>query len=132
VLQSVSRLADEIVPREVLAAALRVRAALAALHDKEDLVSIGAYRAGTDPRLDAALAHRARIEAFLRQPVDESSDLQTADSALASIAEALEATPTIAEEEDAGVEVVDGEAVLETQPAHSAVIADAAIPTLRL
>ena len=78
VLQSVSRLVGEIVSPEVEQAGQQLRAALAVLREKEDLVAIGAYQPGSDPALDTALAHRARIERFLRQPVHERSDpLQT-------------------------------------------------------
>ena len=44
---------------EVVEAGQLLRAALAVLSEKEDLVSIGAYQHGSDPALDAALAHRA-------------------------------------------------------------------------
>ncbi len=60
VLQSVSRLVGEIVSAEVALAGQQLRAALAVLREKEDLVSIGAYKHGSDPALDAALAHRAQ------------------------------------------------------------------------
>ena len=64
VLQSVSRLIGEIVSPEVAEAGQRLRAALAVLREKEDLIAIGAYQPGTDAALDAALAHRAAIEAL--------------------------------------------------------------------
>ncbi len=72
-LQSVSRLTGEIVAPEIAAAGQRLRGTLAALREKEDLISIGAYHAGSDPLLDAALEHRPRIDAFLRQAVTEPS-----------------------------------------------------------
>ena len=59
VLQSVSRLIGEIVTPEVREAGQRLRAALAAYREKEDLISIGAYQPGTDPLVDAAIALRA-------------------------------------------------------------------------
>jgi flagellum-specific ATP synthase len=94
VLQSVSRLIGEIIPPEVEQAGQRLRGALAVLHDKEDLVSIGAYQHGSDPALDVALAHRPRIERFLRQPVHERSDPSRTDARLlelgASLASELE------------------------------------------
>src|SRR5579859_7163412 len=62
VLQSVSRLVGEIVSGDVVEAGQRLRSALAALREKEDLVAIGAYQHGTDRMLDAALAHRAAID----------------------------------------------------------------------
>jgi flagellum-specific ATP synthase len=86
VLQSVSRLVGEIVSPEVAEAGQQLRAALAVLREKEDLVAIGAYQPGSDPALDAALAHRSRIEAFLRQPVRERSDPQQADARLLELA----------------------------------------------
>jgi flagellum-specific ATP synthase len=90
VLQSVSRLTDEIVYPQIAAAGQRVRAALAALREKEDLIAIGAYHSGSDPLLDAALEHRHRIEKFLRQAVAEPSDPADSDRALLELADSLE------------------------------------------
>ena len=89
VLQSVSRLTGEIVDGSVVEAGQRLRSALASLAEKEDLVAIGAYQHGTDRLLDAALAHRAAIEAFLRQSVEERSDPAEADTRLLSLSDSL-------------------------------------------
>ena len=89
VLQSVSRLVGEIVTPAVAEAGQRLRGALAVLHEKEDLVAIGAYQPGSDPALDTALAHRPRIERFLRQPVDERSDPAETDEQLVELAASL-------------------------------------------
>jgi len=89
VLQSVSRLVGEIVTPEVQDGAQRLRAALAVLRDKEDLVSIGAYQHGSDPALDTALAHREEIERFLRQAVSERSDPLETDTRLVELAQSL-------------------------------------------
>ena len=86
VLQSVSRLLGEICSPEVRDAGTRLRSALAAMRDKEDLISIGAYQRGTDPLLDSAIDLRPRINGFLRQAVDESSTVQDADAELLSLA----------------------------------------------
>jgi flagellum-specific ATP synthase len=90
VLQSVSRLIGEIVSPDVRAAGQRLRSALAAYHEKEDLISIGAYQRGTDPLLDAAIALRPRIDAFLRQRVEEFTSVQDADAELLSLAAELD------------------------------------------
>jgi flagellum-specific ATP synthase len=92
VLQSVSRLVGEIVSGSVVNAGQRLRGALASLREKEDLIAIGAYSSGSDPALDAALAHRPRIEAFLRQPTVERSDPERADAQLIELADSLERT----------------------------------------
>ncbi len=86
VLQSVSRLIGEIVSADVRAAGQRLRSALAAYHEKEDLISIGAYQHGTDPLLDSAIALRPRIDAFLRQHVDEFTSVHDADATLLALA----------------------------------------------
>ncbi len=90
VLQSVSRLTGEIVAPEISCAGQRLRAALAALREKEDLISIGAYHPGSDPLLDAALEHRPRIDAFLRQAVTEPSHPADSDRALLELTDSLE------------------------------------------
>ncbi|HTA32564.1 MAG TPA: FliI/YscN family ATPase [Solirubrobacteraceae bacterium] len=107
VLQSVSRLIGEIVPPEVEQAGQRLRGALAVLHDKEDLVSIGAYQHGSDPALDVALAHRPRIERFLRQPVQERSDPLQTDARLLELGASL-----ASELERVGGEIADAEEVV--------------------
>jgi flagellum-specific ATP synthase len=132
VLQSVSRLAGEIVSAEVLAAGQRVRGALASMREKEDLISIGAYRAGHDAELDAALAHRQSIDGYLRQHVEEASDPESADLRLLEIAASLEDALEHPPVEEA--EVLDAEPVgapME-QPPVGFDAAAAAIPALRL
>jgi flagellum-specific ATP synthase len=89
VLQSVSRLIGEIVSPEVRDAGHRLRAALAAYQEKEDLISIGAYQQGTDPLLDAAIAQRPQMNAFLRQRVEEFTSLPDADAMLLALAHEL-------------------------------------------
>jgi flagellum-specific ATP synthase len=85
VLQSVSRLVGEIVPDDVREAGQQLRGLLAAHRDKEDLIAIGAYQAGTDPVADAAIALRGEIDGFLRQGVGERSSAAEADAALLAI-----------------------------------------------
>jgi flagellum-specific ATP synthase len=106
VMQSVSRLTSEIVSPEVEHAGQRLRSALATLREKEDLVAIGAYQPGSDRHLDAALANRATIEAFLRQPVSERSDLADADRRLVDLADRLDAALELGDAGDAEGEVL--------------------------
>jgi flagellum-specific ATP synthase len=111
VLQSVSRLVGEIVSPQVAHAGQQLRAALAVLHEKEDLVAIGAYQPGSDPALDTALSHRARIEAFLRQAVSEHSDPADTDARLIELAASLSG-----ELERRDEEIPDAEEVHPGQP----------------
>ena len=111
VLQSVSRLTGEIVSPELLAAGQRLRSALAALREKEDLIAIGAYQSGSDPLLDATLEHRSRIEAFLRQRVDEPADPDASDARLLELAASLEQSLALR-----SGEVLDAEEVLTGEP----------------
>ncbi len=88
VLASVSRLATEICPPATLGAATEVRRLLAGYRDKEDLIAIGAYQPGSDPLVDTAIALRGEVEGFLRQGVEEPSDVAEADRRLLELAEA--------------------------------------------
>jgi flagellum-specific ATP synthase len=86
VLQSVSRLTTEVLTPETQAAGQRVRSLMAAYHDKRDLISIGAYEAGSDPLVDQAIALREPIDGFLRQHASEGSNANAADTALFELA----------------------------------------------
>jgi len=121
VVQSVSRLTDEIVPAELSRAGNRLRGALSMLREKEDLISIGAYHPGGDPQLDAALAHRAEIDSYLRQPVSESSDPPSSDALLIELMASLDRD--VAERSPAllDVEEVTAEAVAAPEPGQSAI-----------
>jgi flagellum-specific ATP synthase len=126
VLQSVSRLAGEIVSPEIVQAGQSLRAALAALREKEDLIAIGAYSSGSDPLLDAALEHRPRIDAFLRQPVDESSDPRRSDAQLLELAASLERSVTqhsgeLLDVEELPVEELPGPLAAGAEPGPSAI-----------
>jgi flagellum-specific ATP synthase/type III secretion protein N (ATPase) len=68
VLASLSRLMPSVTSEAHRAHATALRELLAVWRDGRDLVEIGAYRAGTNPRLDEALRMRPALDAFLRQP----------------------------------------------------------------
>jgi flagellum-specific ATP synthase len=78
VLQSVSRLQIDLVDQAHLAAAGRLRETLAVYRDARDLVNIGAYAKGSNPKIDFALEHLDRINAFLRQDMGEPSAFEEA------------------------------------------------------
>jgi flagellum-specific ATP synthase len=82
VLESVSRLANEITSDEVRAAAAALRETLAVHRAKEDLISVGAYAVGTDALVDYAIAKQPALDAFLRQTAAEHCDAETTDARL--------------------------------------------------
>jgi flagellum-specific ATP synthase len=86
VLQSVSRLASAITTPELRAAGGKLRERLAIHRDKADLISVGAYSRGSDPRLDDAIDALPAIEAFLRQGMDEPTPAAEADEVLMALA----------------------------------------------
>ena len=67
VLHSVSRLSSAIATGTQNESARRIRQALGAYRDAEDLIQLGAYVAGSNPQLDASIRLRPEILEFLRQ-----------------------------------------------------------------
>ena len=77
-LESISRLMTDLATPEHLKAARRFRELLAAYHDHEDLISIGAYRTGANPTVDAAIVLRERMLNYLKQDVADGSTIESA------------------------------------------------------
>ncbi len=76
VLQSVSRLASRLNSPEHAEAARRLRETLAVLQSSEDLLRIGAYTSGANPKLDQALQIEEAIKGFLRQGPNETNQME--------------------------------------------------------
>jgi flagellum-specific ATP synthase len=72
VLESVSRVMVDVVSPEHFETASRVKEVLVNYRQAEDLINVGAYRQGNNPRIDFAIRHVDRINAFLRQGVNEA------------------------------------------------------------
>jgi FliI/YscN family ATPase len=83
--RSISRTITEVTDREHLGRVAQVREWLATIRDSEDLVSVGAYVKGANPRLDRALERRDAIEAFLCQESDAPCRYADALAALANV-----------------------------------------------
>ncbi len=73
---SISRLMVELVPDEHKYLASRLRDILSVYEKNADLVSIGAYKAGTNPSLDYALSKIDALNQFLRQEINEAFSYQ--------------------------------------------------------
>ncbi len=83
VLASLSRLMPDVASEDHRQAAQFVRELLAAYRDHEDLISIGAYRRGSNATVDLAIERQEALRAFLRQRVSEPSSLDDARKGLA-------------------------------------------------
>lgn len=87
VLESISRLASDITTPEHRAAAATIRELLAVYREHEDLISIGAYRAGANPTVDMAIALQGEINRYLRQAVEQGSSVDAARGELLQLAQ---------------------------------------------
>jgi flagellum-specific ATP synthase len=81
---SVSRVMHDIVPATQLELTRKLRQATATYENNRDLITIGAYQRGSDPRIDHAIARWPQIEAFMRQDMHERVDLASSISMLAA------------------------------------------------
>jgi flagellum-specific ATP synthase len=78
ILASVSRVMKEIVTPEQYAAANELKRLMAIYRDAEDLINIGAYKAGANRDIDLAIKYRETIMRYTGQSVDESTRLDEA------------------------------------------------------
>jgi len=76
VLESVSRTMIDVTPRSHQELAKQIRRHLAVYRDAEDLVNIGAYVAGSNPEIDAALRLMPGIRTFLQQDLFECAPFE--------------------------------------------------------
>lgn len=89
VLASLSRLMPSLVSDEGRTHADALRELLAAWKEGRDLVEIGAYKAGTNPKLDLAIQLRPALEILLRQGMRETSPLEETRALLARLVQMM-------------------------------------------
>lgn len=71
ILQSISRVMSSIITKEHKVAAGKMKQVLATYQEAEDLINIGAYKAGSNPDIDFAIDKIRAVNAFLQQQTDE-------------------------------------------------------------
>ena len=86
VLASVSRVMPHVTGDAHRAAAAAARRRLAIFEEHRDLVTLGAYKPGSDRALDDAIAHHPALDAFLRQRPDEPAPFDDTTRRLAELA----------------------------------------------
>jgi flagellum-specific ATP synthase len=92
ILQSVSRLASRLCTPEQKQAAIKVREALATHQRSEDLINLGAYVSGANPKLDAAIRLRPLLTDFLKQGSQEEVPFKKTMAGLSELAKLASAT----------------------------------------
>lgn len=85
VLASVSRLMTDIVDETHMKAAYEARSIMATYRDAKDLIDIGAYSAGSNPKIDYAVSKIDDILNYLRQNIHERFSLEESISILESV-----------------------------------------------
>jgi flagellum-specific ATP synthase len=70
-LESVSRVMTEVATPEHLASASRLKDLMATHREAADLINIGAYQRGNNPKIDLAIDRIDAVNAFLRQGIEE-------------------------------------------------------------
>jgi flagellum-specific ATP synthase len=90
ILKSVSRTMPRSANPDYLPVIMRGRQVMATYADMEELIRLGAYRAGSSPEVDEAIRLHEPLEAFLRQAKDEKSSLDDGYRQLAHILTNLE------------------------------------------
>lgn len=74
VLQSASRVMRNVSSSEHVKMAQKIREILATYREAEDLINIGAYKAGSNPRIDKAVKLIDGVNQFLKQQVEDSTN----------------------------------------------------------
>lgn len=78
VLASSSRVMTDVASKEHLEVASKFKEVLATYRQSEDLINIGAYKSGSNPGIDYAVAHSAEMQSFMKQAVHDPVMLEEA------------------------------------------------------
>jgi len=79
-------LGKKFAPFDQREAATKLREILATFRQSEDLINLGAYAAGSNPKLDAAIELRPKVLDFLKQPPEASEPIQNTLEGLYALA----------------------------------------------
>ncbi len=85
ILDSISRLMKEVATEEEIRFAGQVRELYSIYRDAEDLINLGAYVRGSNPKIDTAIDKMSHLDAFFRQGINELADHEEAVKQLKAI-----------------------------------------------
>jgi flagellum-specific ATP synthase len=94
VLRSISRTMPGCVPVDMRPTLSKARELMSVYADMEELIRLGAYRKGSDPKVDRAIAINPALEAFLSQQREERTSIADGYNMLAAIVDMAEAQQT--------------------------------------
>lgn len=86
VLMSISRLMPEVVDAEHMEAAAKIKDLMATYKSAKDLIDVGAYKKGTNPKIDLAIDMMDEINSFLRQGMFEKAPFEETVDRLLKVA----------------------------------------------
>jgi len=89
VLGSISRVMTDVVSKEQIDAAGKIRDLLATYEKNADLINIGAYITGSDAKIDRAVKLNEEINSFLKQSIKEKADFTETANKLIEISNKL-------------------------------------------
>ena len=87
---SISRAMLQITDDTQQANARQLRDVYATYQANRDLISMGAYRAGTDPKIDLSIRHHQAVYELIEQPLDQPADFAGSLSELARVSGAMQ------------------------------------------
>ncbi len=85
ILDSISRLMKDVSTEEEISLAGQVRELVSVYREAEDLITIGAYVKGSNPKIDRAISKIDEINQFFRQGIKELTDYRDSFQALKMI-----------------------------------------------
>ncbi len=75
ILQSASRVMKAVTTPDHMKMAIKIREMLAVYKEAEDLINIGAYKSGANPKIDKAIKHIDQINDFLKQSTTDQTNM---------------------------------------------------------
>jgi len=85
ILQSASRVMKAVSTNDHVRMAQKLREIIATYRDAEDLINVGAYKAGANPKIDRAIKVIDQVNDFLRQKTEDHSNMNQCLRQLAQI-----------------------------------------------
>lgn len=76
ILKSISRVMNQVISEEHKELAQKIRRLMAVYDENRELIQIGAYKNGTDQKIDQAISYQENIQDFLKQDTHESHSLE--------------------------------------------------------